>query len=44
LIGVLAIPNGDPSMLAMTILWTLWSFILALLYARILNKRVLKPA
>jgi len=44
LIGVLAIPNGDPSMLAMTILWTLWSFILALLYARILVKHALKPA
>jgi hypothetical protein len=44
LIGVLAIPNGDPRMLAMTILWTLWSFILALIYARILKKRVLKPA
>jgi bile acid:Na+ symporter, BASS family len=43
LIGVLAIPDGDPRMLAMTILWTLWSFILALIYARILNKRVLKP-
>jgi bile acid:Na+ symporter, BASS family len=44
LIGVLAIPNGDPRMLAMTILWTLWSFILALIYARILRKRVLTPA
>jgi bile acid:Na+ symporter, BASS family len=44
LIGVLAIPNGDPSMLAMTILWTLWSIILAFVYARILNKRVLNPA
>lgn len=44
LIGVLAIPNGDPRMLAMTILWTLWSIILAFVYARILNKRVLKPA
>ncbi len=44
LIGVLAIPNGDPKMLAMTIIWTLWSFVLALIYARILKKRVLKPA
>jgi BASS family bile acid:Na+ symporter len=44
LIGVLAIPNGDPRMLAMTIMWTLWSFILALIYARILSKRVLAPA
>jgi len=43
LIGVLAIPNGDPRMLAMTILWTMWSFILALIYARILKKRVLTP-
>jgi len=44
LIGVLAIPNGDPKMLAMTIIWTLWSFILAFIYARILVKRALKPA
>jgi BASS family bile acid:Na+ symporter len=44
LIGVLAIPNGDPKMLAMTIIWTLWSFILAFIYARILKKRVLTPA
>jgi len=43
LIGVLAIPNGDPKMLAMTIIWTLWSFILAFIYARILVKRALKP-
>jgi bile acid:Na+ symporter, BASS family len=44
LIGVLAIPDGDPRMLAMTILWTLWSIVLAFIYARILKKRVLKPA
>jgi hypothetical protein len=43
LIGVLAIPNGDPRMLAMTVMWTLWSFILALIYARILVKHALKP-
>jgi BASS family bile acid:Na+ symporter len=37
--GVLAIPNGDPRMVAMVVMWTLWSFILALIVAPIIGKR-----
>jgi len=37
--GVLAIPNGDPRMLAMVIMWTLWSFILSLIVAPIMGKQ-----
>lgn len=37
--GVLAIPNGDPRMVAMVVMWTLWSFILALVVAPIIGKR-----
>lgn len=44
LIGVLAIPNGDPRMLAMTIIWTTWSIILAYGYAPFLGKKALKAA
>jgi len=36
--GVLAIPNGDPRMVAMVVMWTLWSFILALLVAPLIGK------
>jgi len=36
--GVLAIPNGDPRMMAMVIMWTLWSFILALIVAPIFGR------
>jgi BASS family bile acid:Na+ symporter len=36
--GVLAIPDGDPRMVAMVVMWTLWSFILALLVAPIMGK------
>jgi hypothetical protein len=37
--GVLAIPNGDPRMVAMVVMWTVWSFILALFAAPVLGKR-----
>ena len=37
--GVLAIPNGDPRMVAMVVMWTLWSFVLAAIGAKILAKR-----
>ena len=36
--GVLAIPNGDPRMVAMVVMWTLWSFILALIVAPLIGK------
>jgi hypothetical protein len=37
--GVLAIPNGDPRMVAMVVMWTVWSFILALFAAPVFGKR-----
>ena len=37
--GVLAIPNGDPRMVAMVVMWTLWSFILAQIVAPIIGKQ-----
>jgi BASS family bile acid:Na+ symporter len=36
--GVLAIPNGDPRMVAMVVMWTLWSFILALVIAPVMGR------
>jgi BASS family bile acid:Na+ symporter len=36
--GVLAIPNGDPRMVAMVVMWTLWSFILARIVSPFLGK------
>jgi BASS family bile acid:Na+ symporter len=36
--GVFAIPNGDPRMVAMVIMWTLWSFVLAQIAAPILGR------
>jgi bile acid:Na+ symporter, BASS family len=37
--GVLAIPNGDPRMMAMTIMWTLWSIILAFIFSPMYGKK-----
>jgi BASS family bile acid:Na+ symporter len=37
--GVFAIPNGDPRMVAMVIMWTLWSFVLAQVAAPILGRQ-----
>jgi bile acid:Na+ symporter, BASS family len=42
--GVLAIPNGDPRMLAMVVLWVIWSFILALIFASVFGKQAGKAA
>jgi BASS family bile acid:Na+ symporter len=36
--GVFAIPNGDPRMVAMVIMWTLWSFVLAQIAAPVLGR------
>jgi BASS family bile acid:Na+ symporter len=41
-IGVLAIPNGDPRMLGMAVLWVIWSVILALIFAIIYGKQASK--
>jgi bile acid:Na+ symporter, BASS family len=40
--GVLAIPNGDPRMLAMVVLWVIWSFILAIIFATIFGRQAEK--
>ena len=40
--GVLAIPNGDPRMMAMVIMWTLWSVVLAAIGARVYGKKAEK--
>ena len=42
--GVLAIPNGDPRMMVMVVMWTLWSFILAQMVAPIYGKKAIKTA
>lgn len=39
LIGVLAIPDVKDNMVAMVIIWTLWSFILSLIIAPIMGKK-----
>jgi BASS family bile acid:Na+ symporter len=39
LIGVLAIANVTPNMVAMVIIWTLWSFILSLIVAPLMGKK-----
>ena len=39
LIGVLAIPNVQDNMVAMVIIWTLWSFILSIIIAPIMGKK-----
>lgn len=40
--GVLAIPNADPRMMAMVIMWTLWSVVLAAIGARVFGKKAEK--
>ncbi len=42
LAGVLAIPNVDQRMVAMVIMWTLWSFVLAHIFSPILGKQAPK--
>lgn len=37
--AVLAIPDGDPRMMAMVVMWTLWSVVLALVFARFFGKQ-----
>jgi Kef-type K+ transport system membrane component KefB len=38
LAAALAIPNGDPRIVVMTIMWTLWSVVLAAIGAKIFAK------
>ena len=44
LAAALAIPNGDPRIVVMTVLWTLWSVVLAALGARIFSKQADKAS
>jgi bile acid:Na+ symporter, BASS family len=44
LAGVLAIPNADQRMVAMVVLWTLWSFILAQVIAPMFGKQAVLTA
>ena len=44
LAAALAIPNGDPRIVVMTIMWTLWSVVLAALGAKIFASLADKPA
>lgn len=37
--AVLAVPDGDPRMMAMVVMWTLWSVVLALVFARFFGKQ-----
>ena len=39
LAAALAIPNGDPRIVVMTIMWTLWSVVLAAIAAQIFARR-----
>jgi len=43
LAAALAIPNGDPLIVTMTIMWTLWSVVLAAIGARIFSKQADMP-
>jgi BASS family bile acid:Na+ symporter len=44
LIGVLTIPNVDPNMVAMVIIWTLWTIILSYIIAPIMGKKAINVA
>jgi BASS family bile acid:Na+ symporter len=44
LAGALAIPNADPRIVVMVIMWTLWSVVLAFAAAPLLAKQALKTA
>ena len=39
LAAALAIPNGDPGIVVMTVMWTLWSVVLAAIGAKIFAKQ-----
>jgi len=44
LIGVLAIAEVTPNMVAMVIIWTLWSFILSIIIAPLMGKKATNAA
>jgi predicted Na+-dependent transporter len=39
LAAAMAIPNGDPRIVTMVVMWTLWSVVLAAVGARIFSKQ-----
>jgi predicted Na+-dependent transporter len=39
LIGVLTIADVKPNMVAMVVIWTLWSFILCMIFAPVMGKK-----
>jgi BASS family bile acid:Na+ symporter len=43
-VGVLAIPNRDPLMLAMVVLWVIWSLILAFIFSSIIGRNAEKTS
>jgi bile acid:Na+ symporter, BASS family len=44
LIGVLTIADVKPNMVAMVVIWTLWSFILSMIFAPLIGKKGLKAS
>ena len=42
--GMLALPNRDPLMLAMVVLWVIWSLILAFIFANIFGRNAEKTS
>jgi bile acid:Na+ symporter, BASS family len=44
LAAALAIPNGDPGIVVMTVMWTLWSVVLAAIGAKIFAKQASKTS
>jgi predicted Na+-dependent transporter len=42
LAAALAIPNADPGIVVMTVMWTLWSVVLAAIGAKIFAKQAAK--
>jgi predicted Na+-dependent transporter len=39
LAAALAIPNGDPNIVVMTVMWTLWSVVLAAIGAKVFARQ-----
>ena len=42
LMGVMVIPDRDPRMVAMVIMWTLWTIILAFIFSPLYSKKTTK--
>jgi predicted Na+-dependent transporter len=44
LMGVMVIPDRDPKMVAMVVIWTLWTIILAFIFSPLYNRKASKAA